>query len=307
MKNEDGIVANLVRAGKWHWNLLGLGAGTALALMSGPLALGGLAIVGGLELAYLGFLGLNPRFQAVLKAGKQPPPPAADGLRQLDQLLSFLTPDDRQRFEKLRDRCAALLELRRNMEAKDPGLTAERFRGESLDRMLWLFLKLLHQKSGLERFLATTSREAIETELQRSEAQLHEALGRHPQDPTPTENRLATSIRERIATVRERLTNHDQAGGNWELACAEIDKTEQQINHLCEIGMTLRDSGDLAAQADSISASMQSSERVFADTAATDLILADTVPPLLSSSSRLPPPLPATTPAPPRRRQRESE
>ena len=56
----------LKRAFKWHWNLLGLGAGVALALLSGrPDVV--LPIVAAGELAYLGFLGMNDRFQRVLK------------------------------------------------------------------------------------------------------------------------------------------------------------------------------------------------------------------------------------------------
>ena len=64
--DDNSILGNLVRAGKWHWNLLAIGGGVTLAVLS-PFTAGALAIVGGLELAYLGFLGMNPRFQAVLK------------------------------------------------------------------------------------------------------------------------------------------------------------------------------------------------------------------------------------------------
>ncbi|MFD0892988.1 hypothetical protein KBB96_16330 [Luteolibacter ambystomatis] len=291
--SEEGLGASLARAAKWHWNLLGVGAGGVFALLSG-VPLGVLAILGGLELAYLGFLGLNPRFQRVLRGQKMVPrPQSVASSAQLEQLMSFLSTADTQRFAALRQRCSDLLELRRNMDSKEPGM-ADQFRGEGLDRMLWLFLKLLHQKSGLERFLATTSRESIIAELSRSETQLKEAQGKQPGGADGPESRLVTSIRERIATVRERLENHQQAGENWELVCAEIDKTEQQINRLCEVGMTLRDSGELAAQVDSISSSLQSSERAFADASVGGLLLDEVPPPLLSAALPVrsgPPPL----------------
>ncbi len=68
------------------------------------------------------------------------------------------------------------------------------------------------------------------------------------------ESRLTTSIRDRITTIRERLDNHQKASESLELVTAEIDKTEQQITHLCEVGMTMSDSAGLSVQIDSISA-----------------------------------------------------
>ena len=60
------MTAALKRAFTWHWHLLGLGAGAAVAVLSGaPLLVP--AFLAAAELGYLGFLGLNPRFQNVLK------------------------------------------------------------------------------------------------------------------------------------------------------------------------------------------------------------------------------------------------
>ncbi|MEI7911701.1 MAG: hypothetical protein WCK77_18885 [Verrucomicrobiota bacterium] len=289
MSDPSGILDSVKLAAKWHWNLLGVGAGTVLALLS-PLPLGLLAIVGGLELAYLGFLGLNPRFQAVLRAQRKAAdtvPEVASGVR-LQQMLGFLAAADRNRFETLRRRCAELLDLRNTMDSKEVSAGREGFRGESLDQMLWLFLKLLHQKAGLDRFLATTERSSIEAELTRAEDQLKDALARSTDG---VESRLATTIRERSETIRERLDNHRKAGDNRELVCAEIDKTEQQINQLCEVGMTLRDTSELSAQVSAVSASLQMSERVLADTSVGSLFLDQPAPPLLSGLAAGPPPI----------------
>jgi hypothetical protein len=291
MNANEGILETLKRAAKWRWNLLGLGTGVAFAVLSGPLVLPVLAIVGGLELAYLGFLGLNDRFQAVLRAqeGTKAGDPNQNGMAEFQQMLGFLSVPDRSRFEALRKRCAALLNLRRTMEAKATPASRNEFGSEALDRMLWLFLKLLHQKAGLDRFLETTDSSQIESELERSEAQLKEALERNGEG---LEGRLVTTIRERSATIRERLDNHRKAGENHELVCAEIDKTEQQINQLCEVGMTLRDSTDLAVQINTISSSLQMSERVLAEASMGSLYMDQPAPPLLSGVSSGPPPIP---------------
>ncbi len=65
-ESSDGIGAALKRAFTWHWHLLGLGAGVAVAVLSGA-PCSGLPFLAAAEIGYLGFLGLNPRFQNVLK------------------------------------------------------------------------------------------------------------------------------------------------------------------------------------------------------------------------------------------------
>ena len=274
----------LKRAFTWHWHLLGLGAGVAVAVLSGSAVLW-LPFIAAAEAGYLGFLGFNPRFQNVLKAkGRTTPPPlTASPAQRYQQLMSFLSAADVNRFQTLQYRCSELIKLRKSMSEKGTDAGVEGFRDGSLDRMLWLFLKLLHQRSGLERFLGATRREEIEKELQAAETQLATTAARDKAAQLP-EGRLTTSIRERITTIRERLDNHTKASENLELVTAEIDKTEQQITHLCEVGMTMSDAAGLSVQIDSISESLQSSERIFSQDSFSHIFDDEPAPPLLSGS-----------------------
>jgi hypothetical protein len=282
--SADGLAAALKRSFTWHWHLLGLGAGVTVVMLSGaPLLL--LPFLAAAEIGYLGFLGLNPRFQKVLKGQKiQPPPLPTDSTQRFQQLMDFLNPVDAERFRTLRQRCSELLNLRRSMGTKEDVAGVGDFRGESLDRMLWLFLKLLHQRSGLERFLRATQLGQIEAELKSANDQLASAQARDMASGLP-ESRLVTSIRERIATIQERIDNHQKASESLELVSAEIDKTEQQITHLCEVGMTTNDFAGLSVQIDSISASLQSSERIFSQASFTQIYDDEPAPPLLSGST----------------------
>lgn len=286
-ESADGLASSLKRSFTWHWHLLGLGAGVGVAVLSGaPLLF--LPFLAAAELGYLGFLGLNPRFQKVLNGQKiKPPPLPVDPNQRFQQLMSFLNPVDAERFTSLRQRCSDLLNLRRSMGTKDDITGVGDFRGESLDRMLWLFLKLLHQRSGLERFLVATDLEQIKTELNSANAQLATAQARDAA-ANLSESRLVTSIRERVQTIQERIDNYQKASEALELVTAEIDKTEQQITHLCEVGMTMADSAGLSVQIDSISESLQSSEKIFSQASFSQTYDDEPAPPLLSGARELP-------------------
>lgn len=283
--SSEGVGAALHRAFTWHWHLLGLGAGVAFAVLSGAPVLC-LPFIAAVEIGYLGLLGMNPRFQALLRGkGIQAANSAAatDAAKKFQQLMSFLSAGDETRFGLLHHRCAELLDLRRRMDAKESDAGVDDFRAESLDRMLWLFLKLLHQRSGLERFLNSTKRSEIEAELRTADEQMAAAKARDQAAGLP-EGRLATSIGERITTIRERLGNYQKAAESLELVTAEIDKTEQQITHLCEVGMTMRDAAGLSVQIDSISESLQTSERSFAHASVAQILDDESPPPLLSGA-----------------------
>jgi len=276
----------LKRAAKWHWNLLGLGAGLAFAVLSGRPDIV-LPVVAAGELAYLGFLGLNPRFQKVLKAeevgndaGRRTAgAELAAQAQRLQALLGFLSEADVQRFGSLRRRCAELTQLQKRMSGeRDASLDMSSFRTESLDKLLWLFLKLLHHKTGIDRFLGSTDQEGIGRELQEAERAVEQARA------SGRGERLIASLEESRDTLRQRFENHARASENRELVLAELNKTEQKIRHLCEVGMASTDGTDFSVQIDSITSSVAASESAIQDLRIGDLLDDAGTPPLIGDS-----------------------
>ena len=152
-----------------------------------------------------------------------------------------------------------MTDLQRSMQGDRSPRGQAGFKTQSLDRMLWLFLKLLHHKTGLARFLGSTSEIDLQSELSDTESQLRDARERN------ASARLVASLEEKMATIRDRLSNHAEAAENLAVLNAELDKTEQKINHLCEVGMTSRDGADLSIQIDSVAESVKLSEKTLAD------------------------------------------
>ncbi|MCB1087235.1 MAG: exodeoxyribonuclease VII small subunit, partial [Verrucomicrobiae bacterium] len=180
------------------------------------------------------------------------------------------------------DRSMAMTELQRSMHTERSPAGEVGFKTQSLDKLLWLFLKLLHHKNGLERFLAQTSESHLKSELSDTESQIKDARERKAAD------RLVTSLEGKRTTIEERLANYSEAVENLQILQAELDKTEQKINHICEVGMTSRDGSDLSHQIDGVADSVKLSEQalagldlgtVFEDT--------ETPPPLVSNQRGL--------------------
>ena len=256
---DNPFLAQIKRAFKWHWNLLFVGAGIGIGILSGQPGVV-LPVVAALEMAYLGFLGTNPRFQNVLKGQKLlKNAENVEEKERLHKLLDFLSPEDFNRFVRLRDRSREMTDLQKSMHSPHAAVGNAGFKTQSLDKLLWLFLKLLHHKTGLERFLSNTSKTQLRREKEETEQQLDEAR------KNQRSQRLIVSLEEKLSTIQDRIDNYAEADENLHILQVELDKTEQKINHICEIGMRSRDGTQLSSEIDGVAESVAMSEQAFGD------------------------------------------
>src|SRR4029077_8968466 len=117
-----------------------------------------------------------PRFRAAIDAkvhaAGQAAGAAATAVQEpapsLITMVKSLPTDARTRFERLHARC---LEMRgiaagvRGAAGDQSSSSAEEIRTPGLDRLLWLFLRLLLSKTALDRFLKTMNEEEISARL----------------------------------------------------------------------------------------------------------------------------------------------
>jgi hypothetical protein len=268
----------------YHWNLLAFGGAMGFAALSGVgLVVGPLVLAA--EVAYLGFLGTNPRFQKFLavqgaKGGRDQAP--GDAVRGLQQLMAALPPKAVQRFETLRTRCLELRQIAVGL--KDPSradspLPLEELQLAGLDRLLWTFLRLLFTQHMLERFLSRTNEEQIQKTITGLEQKLQrEAAG--PDDPQKQKVRKA--LEDILETSRARLTNLQKARDNWELVRLEIDRLEHKICSLSEMAVNRQEPDFIVRQVDQVASSMVQTERTMNELQfATGLTMEEEVPQLI--------------------------
>ncbi len=280
MPPRSGFFTYVKAAFMWHWNLLAVGAGAVLAVLSRRADVV-LPLLGAAELLYLGLLTTRPRFQKAIDARRlgtrlsQQPDPKA-----LERIQNQLKPEDWARFEDLRQRCLALSRIAeqiRGPQGADTGRVQE-MQTESLERLLWMFLKLVYSQDALKRFLKATNRNQLEIQIAAAEKELQDARNNNRSD------KLLRSLEDKIETLKQRISNYDRAEENRQLLAAEIDRIEQKVNAISELSVSSRDPADVSAQVDGIAEGVSVTEEAIRKLDVPPLFEMETAPRFLSQS-----------------------
>ena len=259
-----GIGAYLKEAFLFRWNLLFFLGGTAAAAlmpMTGVL----LPLVAAGELTYLAGLLSVPRFRAAIDAKVHAAAKgevAASAIQPRASLVSMLAglpPDARARFERLHARCLEMRGIAAGVRgaAGDQSSSAEEIRTPGLDRLLWLFLRLLLSKAALDRFLATIDEKEISTRLAELRKSFAAAQG--------GDDRIVRSLQDSIAMCELRLDNSGRARKNAEFVSIELDRIEGKIQALAEMAVNRQDPDFLSSQVDSAAESMRQTKKAVTE------------------------------------------
>jgi hypothetical protein len=248
----------------YHWNMLAFLGGMGFAVLSGqpdvacPLVLAA-------EVAYLGLLGTHPKFQKYVdaresQAAKQQ---ASAGVQDTMKRILWALPDKQaQRFKALRARCLELRQIAADLKDSDPagGLPhLDDMQMAGLDRLLWIYLRLLFTETMLERFFQKTTEASIRDDIKG----LEERLGRTSEkDSDPQKQKLRKALQDNLDTCRERLANFQKARDNSELVQAELDHLENKIRSLSELAVNRQDPDFILGQVDLVASSMVQTERI---------------------------------------------
>jgi hypothetical protein len=238
-----------------------MGGVAASVLSPWPDAL--LPLVAAAEAAYLGGLIASPRFRSAVDAQAHQERCQAAGkgstaARPVQDLLANLPPESRRRFEQVRARClemqAIANEVRGRMDAVDARADLST---PALDRLLWVFLRLLVSLEALNRFLQRTDIEEIRGRLADVKAKL--------QREGAADERITRSLQDSVAAQELRLENYERARNNAEFVRVELDRIEARIHALTESSISRTDPDFLSGQIDSVAESMQSTEKAISE------------------------------------------
>ena len=257
-----GIKEYLKHAFLYRWNMLAFLGSVAGALLSPwPDAL--IPLVAAAEMTYLGGLIASPRFRKAIDAqayqeSRQQRTDGREGARPIQEIVASLNPESSQRFGKVRARCLEMRGIANQVRGRsDQGIQlSEDLSTPALDRLLWVFLRLLISHEALQRFLERTDAVEIRTRLGEAKARLEQTGG---------DERIVRSLQDSVAAQEQRLDNYERAQKNADFVRIELDRIEAKIHALTESSVNRQNPDLLSSQIDSVAESMQSTEKAISE------------------------------------------
>jgi len=242
-----------------RWNLLFFGAGLAAAFISGfPGVV--LPLVAAGELYYIASMLTNERFRSAVEAqaAKARRTEEATGSREsYERIRKKLPPALLARFDQLRDHCQKLVALGGSMRGPDSNIS-DRGTLESLDRLLWGYLRMIWGAATLSEFLDHTDDGSIRARI----AELEKRLTRLPTAGNE-QGQLRATLEDHLKTNRERLENIADAKQKLAVVSAEIERLESKIAALAEGSVAKRDVSDIAQRVDEVAEGMRRTDETM--------------------------------------------
>lgn len=273
---KAGLLRYLQEAFTFRWNLLLFGGAAAAAALSGHADIA-LPLVAAAEVVYLAGLTTLPRFQAAIDAkanaeergltGARPaasPAQQASARERVLEVLKSLSEDRRARFLRLRARCVEMSRIANAVrgETRDASGASAELRQPALDRLLWVFLRLLLSDQAIARFLQAADEAGIDKtlgELKQRRKKRADSVG----EANQADDRIIRSIDDSISTTELRKENVEKARHNAEFVAAELDRLENKIHAVTEMAVGHTDPDDMSSRIDAISEGISQTEQTI--------------------------------------------
>jgi len=250
---------------KNRWNLLALFGGVGAAAISGSWDVV-LPLVLAAEAAYVALVGSNAKFQEYVDVQQHMELRQTRSQRSdqvLRHILQSLPRTLIDRYNRLRQRCLELQRIASDLKhtgGDDAHRPLESLQVAGLDKLLWIYLRLLFTYHALQQFLERTSRDRIAQDIRRIE---HRLATLDPQDTTPQTQKIRATLTDNLTTSQDRLKNYDRAQANHEFVELEIDRLENKIASLAEVAVNRQEPTFVSSQVNEVASSMLSTERTM--------------------------------------------
>lgn len=180
-----------------------------------------LAVAG--EALYLWLMASNKNYQKIVQATRLSERKVVWGEKQV-QLLQSLDGPSRERYQRLVNNCSSILKITGG-DMPDPEAMNKDLRVSGLNKLIWMFIKLLSSRLRIEAIISRTATEDLETEI--------EGISRK-MATQPESSPLRRSLQGTLDIQKRRLDNLLRATESLEVVKAELDRIEMQVALLKE-------------------------------------------------------------------------
>jgi len=210
-------------------------------------------------------LSSNPRFQDAVIAAERKNEKAmrSSSSTKLNRILTALDKKDRSRYEGLKDLC---LELRHIADRIKGTIKTELevisdVQVNSINRLLWMYLKLLYSKNALEAYFKAINVKEIQARIKGAKERL-EAMGPEDND-SEAEAKRRESLMDLLKTSQKRLENYRISTDNYDFIGLELERLYSKITSLAEMGINQQDPNLITNEISVVSSSIEKAERTM--------------------------------------------
>src|SRR6185503_11220913 len=180
------------------------------------------------------------------------------------EVLRSLSEDRRARFLRLRARCVEMTRIANAVrgETADASGASTDLRQPALDRLLWVFLKLLLSDQAIARFLEAADASKILSTI----GDLTDRIKKREAAVAETEranDRIVRSLQDSLATAQLRMDNITKARSNAEFVAAELDRLENKIQAVTEMAVSHSDPDEMSSRIDAIAEGISQTEQTI--------------------------------------------
>ena len=246
----------------FHWNLLGVSTGMAISFISGrPDVL--LPAFTALEVVYLAILSSCPRFQEAVNAEehKKNLNNSLSSKQELNQILSGLNKEDLKRYERLKNLCLELRHIANRVKGhiEEELEVISNVQVNSINRLLWMYLKLLYSKNALESYFKTINMKEIKEHIELTKKRL-EGIGSKSKN-VGTEAIRRVSLMDTLEISQKRLENYRICMEKYDFIELELERVNTKITSLAEMGINRQDPNLITSEINVVSSSIEKTEK----------------------------------------------
>jgi len=202
------------------------------------------------EVLYLSMMASNKNYQKVVQGSMMGDQKVMWTEKQA-RILKGLDGPSHQRYDRLVENCSGILKIT-GSDTSDPDSAEKDLRISGLNRLIWMFLKLLSSRLSVNAIIARTKEEELEREIR----ELSEKVTAEP-DSSP----LHRSLKGTLDIQERRMENLRKAKESIKVIDAELDRIEKQVTLLKEEASVNSDPELVSVRLDGVMDSLSGTNR----------------------------------------------
>lgn len=268
MSETKGFGDYLKAAFLQQWNLLYLFGAVGVTILSPGIREVVFALAAAGELTLLAAMVGNDRFRRLVNSqagNEENTRSSAELTRRFNTLYMGLSKESKDRFDALKHRCESMRAAGvSESDIADSGgidkVAASQLQG--VNRMLWVFLKLLHTHGALLQFLKSTDEREIIALEEAAKSKLSELPETADDDLTIKKRK---SLEDTLKTALARKENLQHAKENLDYVQLELARIASKVAALSEMMVARHDPSMITSEVDDAARSVETTEQAIGE------------------------------------------